>query len=286
MSYNSVQKGVVARNGLATTYLTEGTTRGKKCVVLKCLIIQVALQHNFWTMPRKAKYTKNKDFEKPIEWASKYLLTVNHRELTALLMIVHEILTDYPILAYKCAVEIGAKGNLHAHMFIAYKRSIRRDTLINAYSKYGVDNCKVTPGTEATVIDYIGNEDKEVSKGCQVVSDYTTIYGNLDITQGVRSDINDTDKSLWDIKDAIDNGATLRDLYDGYFPVMVRFSGGVRGYYELHREQEFAEKIERVVKSKEQQESERIQMEREVNLKEYEVLSRILDKKLGIVNDN
>lgn len=164
-------------------------------------------------------------------------MTVNHKELTALLMINHEIVSKYAVDGFKMAVEIGKQGNLHSHIYIVYSRSVRKDTLLSNFKKYGVQIDKVTAGTEQTVIDYVGSKDKEVSKGCQVIDDYTVIFGDIQTTQGTRNDLSDTDKNLWEIKGVIDSGASLKEIYDAFFPYMVKYGRSIRDYMEFRETQ-------------------------------------------------
>ena len=164
-------------------------------------------------------------------------MTINHPSLTALLVIMGEITSKYAVDGFKSAVEVGKAGNLHAHIYVVYARSVRRDTLINSFKAYGAQVDKVTTGTEQTVINYIGNHDKEVTKGCQVIDDYTTTFGDIQTTQGLRNDISDTDRALWDIKEVIDSGATLRDVYDAYFPFMIKYGRSLRDYIDFRAAQ-------------------------------------------------
>lgn len=168
-----------------------------------------------------------------IVWGTKYLLTINHPEITTLLLTASSSDFPAPTVAGKVAVEIGENGNLHKHVYVVFRRSIRRDTLINRYKQYGVQVDNVTPGTEQNVINYIGNPDKEVSKGCTIVSDYAYQWGNLEVSQGVRSDLTQTDVALWQMKEAIDSGATIKDLYDDFFHIMVRYGKGLTDYHKM-----------------------------------------------------
>lgn len=208
-----------------------------------------------------------------IEWGSKYFFTVNHRELTALLMITHEITSKYAVDGFKSAVEVGAKGNLHSHVYVVFSRSVRKDTLISNFKKYGAEIDKVTTGTEQTVINYIGNHDKEVSKGCQVIGDYTTIYGDIQTTQGTRNDLSDTDKALWGIKDVIDSGATLKDVYDTFFPFMIKYGRSLRDYMEFRETQREDKATKRMYKSIEEERSKRIEIEAQQTKCEEEILA-------------
>lgn len=133
------------------------------------------------------------------------------------------------VVAYKWALEVGKAGNLHTHTFVCLSRSWRLSGLRKKY--IGVDVKLVTAGTEATVIDYIGSTDKEVTKGCSVLA--VSCFGNLDATQGFRNDMTATDAVLWQVKDAIDAGATTHDLYNTFFPYLVKYGKGLLAYKHL-----------------------------------------------------
>lgn len=200
--------------------------------------------------------TKEKTAAKKTDkWGTKYLLTLNHKELTSLLCIMSTVdLPEYT--AMKSAIEVGEKGNLHKHAYIVFRRSIRYSTLINRYKEYGAQVDLVTPGTEATVIDYIGNTDKEVSKGCTVLKDYTVEIGNLQASQGTRNDLTETEKALWSIKEAIDAGEGKRFLFDNFFPFMVRYGQGVGAYIEYCKEERNARNQSKYMVGKTQDERE------------------------------
>lgn len=178
------------------------------------------------------------------KWASKWLFTHNAKTLTSLIVDFQTSNIPAKVLSCKESVEVGESGNLHKHVYVSLNRSIRKSTLMK---KFPVTDIKpVTPGTEQTVIEYIGSKDKEVSKGCTVIS--VCSWGNLDMTQGQRTDLNETDSKLWQIKDAIDNGADKRTLFNDFFPQMVRYGRGVIDYYDLIRE----EREEKLVKTAEE----------------------------------
>ena len=158
------------------------------------------------------------------------------------------------VLSCKESFEVGGNGNLHKHVYVSLNRSIRKSTLLK---KFPVTDIKpVTPGTEQTVVEYIGSKDKEISKGCEIIS--VSQWGNLDVTQGMRTDLNETDSKLWQIKDAIDNGADKRTLFNDFFPQMVRYGRGVIDYYDLIRE----EREEKLVKTAEEAKLENIAEEK------------------------
>lgn len=163
------------------------------------------------------------------EWGAKWLITVNAPTLTALFMTVTLDEMPVEVTSYKIGYEVGAAGNLHKHIYLTFNRSWRRSALINRFKGAQID--RVTPGTEQTVIEYIGSPDKEIRKGCEVL--WYEIWGNIDATQGQRNDITATDAVLWQIKDAIDAGERLGVIWNNFFPYMVRFSGGVKQYYDI-----------------------------------------------------
>ena len=167
------------------------------------------------------------------KWSSKWIFTHNAKTFTALVFDFQVSKIPAKVLACKESVEVGESGNLHKHVYVSLNRSIRKSTLIKKFS--ATDIKPITPGTEQTVIDYIGSKDKETSKGCEIIS--VCQWGNLDVSQGQRTDLNETDSKLWQIKDAIDNGATKRTLYNNFFPQMVRYGRGLYDYYELRREE-------------------------------------------------
>lgn len=47
---------------------------------------------------------------------------------------------------------------------------------------------------------------------------------------GRRTDLISTDSALWEIKEIIDSGGTLRDCWNKHFPIMVRHHRGVYAY--------------------------------------------------------
>lgn len=170
---------------------------------------------------------------KPSEWGCKFFFTINDNALTALLMKTGEILSEKGIEGFKLALEMGKKGNLHTHIYIVFNRSQRKETLLNRYKKWGVQIDRVTPGTEKTVIEYIGSEEKTKEKDSLLFKEYTTIWGDVVTSQGARNDIGDTEKALWQIKDAIDSGANTRQIWNDFFPYMVRWGKGVYSYIEM-----------------------------------------------------
>ena len=188
------------------------------------------------------------------KWASKWLFTHNAKTLTSLIVDFQVSNIPAKVLSCKESIEVGESGNLHKHVFVALNRSIRKSTLMK---KFPITDIKpVTPGTEQTVIEYIGNKDKEISKGCEIIS--VDQWGNLDVTQGMRTDLNETDSKLWQIKDAIDSGADKRTLFNDFFPQMVRFGRGVIDYYDLVKE----ERQERLVKTAEEAQLENLAEEK------------------------
>lgn len=228
--------------------------------------------------------TANKKMKdrKPVEWGTKYMLTVNHSQLTALLMITGEIVLRDDIEASKMAVEIGKSGNLHSHIYCVFKRSVRKDTLLNKYKQYGVQVDKITAGTEKTVIEYIGGREKAAAKGSVVIDDYTATKGDLQVTQGQRNDIGETEKALWQIKDAIDTGASTWQVWQEFFPYMVRYGRGVADYIEAKSVQEEykltvkdGRDIEHIAAAKEQAELDRIEIEKELLAAENILLHKI-----------
>ena len=178
------------------------------------------------------------------KWASKWIFTHNAKTLTALICDFQTSQIPAKCLSCKESFEVGESGNLHKHVFVSLNRSIRKSTLMKKFPT--TDIRPVTPGTEQTVIEYIGSKDKEISKGCEIIS--VNQWGNLDMAQGQRTDLNETDSKLWQIKDAIDNGADKRTLFNDFFPQMVRYGRGVIDYYDLIR----AEKEEKLVKTAEE----------------------------------
>jgi hypothetical protein len=133
-------------------------------------------------------------------------------------------------IAGKLSWEIGTTGNLHKHLYVVLERSWRLSGMIKKFM--GADVKLVTPGTEATVIGYIGNYDKEVSKGCQIL--HKEEFGDIGTTQGQRNDISASDAVLWQIKDAIDAGESLRTIWNSFFPYMVRYGQGIKGYWLMN----------------------------------------------------
>ncbi len=199
-------------------------------------------------MKEKAKITER--------WGSKWLFTHNAKTLTDLIMDFQVASIPARVLAMKESFEVGEAGNLHKHVYVSLNRSIRFSTLLKKFPR--TDIKAVTPGTEQTVISYVGNSDKTASKGCQIIS--VNSWGNLDASQGIRTDLNETDSKLWQIKDAIDNGANLRTIWNDFFPQMVRFGGGIKMYVEILKE---AEK-EVIVRSKEEMDYENAERENEI----------------------
>lgn len=169
------------------------------------------------------------------EWGCKWFITHNAPTLTLLICDVRLEEIGVKVLAYKISFEVGEKGNLHKHMFCVLERSVRRSTLINKWKAYGAQIDKVTPGTEATVIQYVGDVEKEALKGCKVLTEYTQQQGDLDTTQGQRNDLSATDNVLWQIKDAIDAGETIRAVWNSFFPYMVRYGVGITSYHSQFR---------------------------------------------------
>lgn len=190
------------------------------------------------------------------KWGSKWLFTHNAKTLTALIMDFQASRIPAKILAMKESFEVGEAGNLHKHVYVSLNRSIRFSTLLKKFPQ--TDIKAITPGTEQTVIEYVGNSDKTASKGCQIIS--VSEYGNLDTSQGTRTDLNETDSKLWQIKDAIDNGANLRSIWNDFFPQMVRFGGGIKTYAEILKE---AEK-DVIVRSKEEMDYINAEKEKEI----------------------
>lgn len=165
------------------------------------------------------------------EWGSKWFFTLNAPTLTAIHMECK--ISDMPVevIAGKISIEIGEEGNLHKHVYCVFERSWRKSALLSRFKHLGVQVDRVTPGTEATVINYIGNLDKEISKGCTILPEYTCIFGDIEATQGQRNDISASDAVLWQIKDAIDSGERLGVIWSSFFPYMVRYGSGVSFYY-------------------------------------------------------
>lgn len=199
----------------------KGNSTTEKRVVLKCPYNTGALQHNFSNME---KQKKNKD-----EWGCKWYITVNAPTLTALFMTVKISDMPVPVVAYKIGYEVGASGNLHKHMYLVFERSWRRSALINRFKGSQID--RVTPGTEQTVIDYICNDDKPEEKSS--VNLWFEVSGEIWATQGQRNDITASDAVLWQIKDAIDAGASLGEIYGSFFPYMVRYGQGIKNYHDF-----------------------------------------------------
>lgn len=188
------------------------------------------------------------------KWASKWIFTHNAKTFTDLIASFQLSKIPAKVLSFKESFEVGEKGNLHKHVFVALNRSVRKSTLIKKFPL--TDIRPITPGTEQTVITYIGNTDKEVSKGCHIIS--VSEWGNLDTGQGARTDLSETDSKLWQVKDAIDNGADKRTLYNDFFPYMVRYGVGITAYFDYCRE----EGERKVILSAEEQQLENLAEER------------------------
>lgn len=188
-----------------------------------------------------------KTAKKPEEWGVSFLLTTNYNTLTEMCFdnIIHKI--GYKVTGAKTAVEVGKSGNLHTHIYINFERSQRKSCLIKKLPTTDVK--RIASGTEKTVIEYIGNKDKEVSKGCEIIDCWQ--YGDIETTQGTRTDLTATDNALWQIKDAIDKGESLRYLYNTFFPYMVRNGQGIKAYYEYVRQENAAEKAYKLETEKE-----------------------------------
>lgn len=172
--------------------------------------------------------------KKTNEWGCKFSITTNGKSLTELITMTTISEMPVPVIAYKVAYEVGETGNLHKHLYVVFERSWRKSALINRFKGSQIN--RVTPGTEQTVINYIGNLDKEVSKGCFIIPEMTTTFGNLETTQGQRNDISASDAVLWQIKDAIDEGKTKRQIWQEFFPYMVRYGQGVSVYIDQFRD--------------------------------------------------
>lgn len=211
------------------------------------------------------------------------MLTVNDNALTGLLIKTGEILADANIEGFKTALESGKAGNLHTHSYIVYKRSIRRDTLISRFKKWGVQVDRITAGTEKTVIEYIGSAEKTQEKQSVLYPEYTCIWGDIQTTQGARNDIGETEKALWQIKEAIDTGTPARQIWNDFFPYMVRYGKGIESYCQIVS-QEHAERRVKVKDGKEKDQIEAIRSQAELDLestkKENAEMERILLKRI------
>lgn len=185
-----------------------------------------------------------KALKKPEEWGTSFLLTYNAKTWTDLICNLPTSILPYKIAGYKTAIEIGENGNLHSHTFVSFERSQRKTAIINKLPTTDVK--RVTSGTERSVIEYVGNTDKIEEKNCHIIDCYQ--WGNIETTQGLRTDLTATEAALWAIKDAIDKGANLRMLYNEFFPYMMRNGQGIRGYMEYCREEQ-AEKTLKAVKN-------------------------------------
>lgn len=215
--------------------------------------------------------------KKTVGWGTKYMLTVNDNALTSLLMKTGEILADTSIEGFKTALESGKAGNLHTHTYIVYKRSIRRDTLISRYKKWGVQVDKVTAGTEKTVIEYIGSPEKTAEKQSMLYPEYTCVWGDIQTTQGARNDIGETEKALWQVKEAIDAGTPLRQVWNDYFPYMVRYGRGVEAYCQIVA-QERPSKAPKVAEGRDKEQIEAIRSQAALDREEAERESAELEK--------
>lgn len=249
--------------------MKECTTRERTCVVLKC---------PYNTGDTSAQYAKidMKD-KKTAEWGTKYMLTVNDNALTSLLMKTGEILADASIEGFKTAMESGNAGNLHTHSYVVYKRSIRRDTLISRYKKWGVQVDRVTAGTEKTVIEYIGSMEKTAEKQSTLYPEYTCVWGDIQTTQGARNDTGETEKALWQIKEAIDAGTPLRQVWNDFFPYMVRHSRGVEAYYQIVAREKPSKGL-RVAEGKDKEQIEAIRSQAALDRESAELESAELEK--------
>lgn len=185
----------------------------------------------------RAKKTMKKP-AKPEEWGVSFLLTTNHKTFTDLCFDCTPTQIPYRITGWKISEEIGEAGNLHTHLYVNFERSQRRTALIKRFPHTDVK--RVSAGTERTVIDYLGNQDKEEAKGCQILAVYQ--WGDIDTTQGTRTDLTKTDETLWQIKEAIDNGESMRHLYNTFFPAMIRYGKGIRDYHEYVKSENFEAK--------------------------------------------
>ena len=196
---------------------------------------------------KKAEKNSNKTEQKakPAEkWATKFFLTANRPNLTELIMLNIIAKTPCEVIGYKIAYEVGEKGNLHLHLYLRLARSVRLTWFFRNFP--GVETVTVTPGTEADVISYIGNHDKEVSKGCTVLPEYTHVWGDIEGGQGERTDLTTTDRQLWEVKEAVDGGATVRELFDTYFPLMIRYGRSILEYRNLDEETKKQEEASRI----------------------------------------
>lgn len=167
------------------------------------------------------------------EWGTSFLLTTNFKTYTECCFDVSLNTLKYKVTGWKRAVEVGEAGNLHVHLYVNFERSQRKSCIIKKFPNTDVK--RITSGTERTVIEYVGNEDKEISKNCTIID--CCQWGDIDTTQGSRTDLTASDVALWALKEAIDSGESYRYLYNAFFPQMLRYGKGIKEYYDFCKQE-------------------------------------------------
>lgn len=125
----------------------------------------------------------------------------------------------------KVALEVGEAGNRHFQVYLYFPGKRRFSSVKKLFP-----SAHIEPrfGTHQQASDYIGQEEK--SGTVLWVEEF-----GVPPKQGGRSDLSESRSAMWDVKDAIDNGASEGELWDDYFPYMVRSYTGVREYIQYTR---------------------------------------------------
>lgn len=118
------------------------------------------------------------------------------------------------------AEEVGEEGTPHIQGYVEVTSKWSWNTFVKELEVLFGNHPHVeqAQGTLEQQITYISKQNEPVSFGVPAKQ-----------TQGTRTDLNN-------IKDAIDNGATLRDIAESNFPTFVKFHKGFEKYYNIREE--------------------------------------------------
>lgn len=161
------------------------------------------------------------------EWATSFLLTKNFDTWTGACLASREIPLLSGISRIRGSLEEGHGGHLHAHIAVSYSRSQRKKRLISLLPKWDIK--PITPGTEWRAFQYPGDPEKEESKGCRIFC----VWGDEPPQEPQNFKGTETEKRLLMMKEKIDGGASLQEMYHEDFFLMMRYGRELRGYKRM-----------------------------------------------------
>lgn len=172
-----------------------------------------------------------------------YCFTINNptegeKNLIKMLNLDKEESEEKAIIRYlKYALETGEEETPHIQGYVHLFKQEQFSWIQKRLPRAAI---YPTAGSIQQNVDYIGNpdfvhsenaKDGKAGKRKGGTSEKPTEYGSLEgLRMGSRPNKQNANESLLAVKDAIDQGISEKDLWDKYFPIMLRYGTKIKEY--------------------------------------------------------